>query len=116
MEIGWIWLQQVHFVRKEKTVENFQGAEVIHAVGEMYASSVDKDAIAKSLEPQRELFGRSLVLCKPLNKGAILAKNDVCLKKPGKGIKASQVNQVLGKKLIRDVSNNRLLRWDDLGD
>ena len=49
-----------------------------------------------------------------LKKGTILTKEMFTLKKPGNGIKEKEISKILGKKLIRDVKTNRLIKLDDI--
>jgi N-acetylneuraminate synthase len=76
---------------------------------------VDKDRMAHNLREMKETFGRSLALKIDLPSGTILEKHHVTLKKPGGGISYGYVDKVIGRKLTKAVSSNRLLRWEDLG-
>jgi len=75
---------------------------------------VEKDGISKELEASKLLFGRSVSLRRGLKKGTKLSREDLCLKKPGTGIKAESIFEVEGATLIRDVGANVLLRWEDV--
>lgn len=88
--------------------------EARNAFWEMQAP-VDKDNIADSLKEMREMFGRSLALKIDLPSGTILKKYHLTLKKPGNGISYGYIDKVIGRKLNKSVSSNRLLRWEDLG-
>ena len=75
---------------------------------------VDKDAMATELGPMRAMFGKSLALVSDLPAGERLGREHVTLKKPATGIPPSRLNEVIGRRLARDVSSERLLTWDDL--
>lgn len=59
------------------------------------------------------IFGRSLSLKKNLQKGHVLKKTDILFKKPGNGIKPSELEKVINKKLCKNVSSKKLLKWND---
>lgn len=69
---------------------------------------VDKDSIAKELEPIAKIFRKSIVYNKDLPKGYILTREDFSFKKPGTGIQPHKIINVVGKKLSKAV------RMDDL--
>ena len=59
------------------------------------------------------LFGKSLYIRRDLPKGHVLSMNDVSLKKPGTGIPAKRLNEVLGKTLTKSYQSNEQLRDSD---
>lgn len=50
-----------------------------------------------------QLFRRSVVSSKNLSKGHVLCREDLCLKRPGKGLKAKEMSRLIGKKLKTDI-------------
>ena len=62
----------------------------------------------------KSVFTKSLALKSTKPKGYILKKEDLTLKKPGTGIKFSQLKQVVGRMLKNQVSYKRLLKRRDL--
>jgi N,N'-diacetyllegionaminate synthase len=77
-------------------------------------NNIDKDKMSKQLLKTRELFTKSIAVKKNLKIGKVILLNDLCFKKPGNGIKESKINNILGKKLIKNVNYNKLLKWTDL--
>tara|TARA_Y100000992_G_C21272811_1_gene497898 strand:+ start:2466 stop:3512 length:1047 start_codon:yes stop_codon:yes gene_type:complete len=75
---------------------------------------VNKDAMAKTLNKQKKLFGRSLALIKDLPSGHVLSENDITLKKPGGGLSWTERSKIINRPLSRDVSMNRLLKIEDV--
>jgi len=61
--------------------------------------------------PRREAR-RSLVLTRDMKKGEILRKEDMTAKRPGTGISPASQAIVLGRKLLRDSSEDTVLTWD----
>ena len=49
-----------------------------------------------------------------LGKGHIIAKTDLVMKRPGDGISPMEYEKCLGKKLIRNVTTDKMLKWEDL--
>jgi N,N'-diacetyllegionaminate synthase len=78
------------------------------------AHPVDKDALAADLEPVRELFTKSVVPRRDLPAGTRLAESDLALKKPGTGIPAARLSELVGRTLRRDVAADELLRPEDI--
>ena len=81
---------------------------------EALAHPLDKDAEAARLAPMRDLFTRSLVLRRPLSTGAVVTEADLVAKKPGTGISPARRDEVVGRRLARDVAADHLLTLDDL--
>lgn len=80
----------------------------------MQQNPVDKDAMAHELESMRNLFTKSIALKSDLPAGTILSQDMLTAKKPGTGIPFQDSHKVLGKKLLHDVSSDRLLKWGDI--
>jgi N-acetylneuraminate synthase len=81
---------------------------------EMLMNPVDKDAMAAELSSMRDLFAKSLAPVRPLPAGTVLEASMLTPKKPGTGIPSEELEQVVGRRLIRDVQPNRLLSREDL--
>jgi N-acetylneuraminate synthase len=97
------------------TVEEVRAVvEFRDALAVMDRSPVDKDRMATSLATMRSLFGRSLAPARNLSAGTTLAADMLVAKKPGTGIAATALSKLVGRKLVRDVSPDRLLDWNDL--
>jgi N-acetylneuraminate synthase len=86
------------------------------AVVRMDAHPVDKDAMAEQLRPTRVIFGRSLAPVSRLPAGTVIAPEMLMPKKPSGGIPPDALEQITGRRLTRDVSPDRVLRWSDIED
>lgn len=75
---------------------------------------INKDLMANDLENLRVIFSRSLAPVKLLTEGTVLKKEDLTLKKPGTGISPGEIENIIGSKLIRDVSPKHILNWSDI--
>jgi N,N'-diacetyllegionaminate synthase len=78
------------------------------------ANPVSKDAAAGEMGELKRMFGKSIYAARALEKGALLADADLALKKPGTGIPAAKLDQVLGKRLKRALSADEMLKENDL--
>jgi N-acetylneuraminate synthase len=86
----------------------------IRFVEKMRAHPVDKDAIAREMAPLRAIFNKSLVARERLAAGTVLTANHLALKKPGTGIPAEQLPEMIGRRLRRTLEIDEQLRADDV--
>jgi N,N'-diacetyllegionaminate synthase len=77
------------------------------------ANPVNKEAIAAELSELKRTFGKSIVAARALTRGRRLAFDDLAFKKPGTGISAARVHEVINRTLKRDLAANTLLAEDD---
>ena len=76
--------------------------------------AVDKDAAAARMEGVKEIFGKSVVSTRDLGPGASLGRGDLALRKPGTGIPASRLGEVVGRRLARAVRSGQRISEEDL--
>jgi N,N'-diacetyllegionaminate synthase len=92
------------------TVEEFrQTIEGIRFVERAMASPVDKDAVEYRMIDMRRLFNKSVVSARQLPAGTILASTDLDVKKPGTGIAAARLSDLIGRRLVRGVLADEIL-------
>lgn len=97
------------------TVEEFKQLTLARdAYYEMLSNPVDKDRMSEDLSTMRALFGKSIAPKMDLKVGMVLTADMLTLKKPGSGIPASQMDQLIGCRLKNDVVSKRLLSWKDI--
>ena len=96
------------------TAELRQLVEGVRFIKEMNAHPVRKDEMAERLSPLRDLFTKSIVARVPVKAGTILGDEHLAIKKPGTGIPASMLPEVLGHRLLRDVSADEMLSRSDI--
>lgn len=80
------------------------------------ANPVDKGEVAHRMEPLRQTFMKSIVASRDLEKGATLRPGDLAFKKPGSGMTPSQISEVIGMRLRRDVLRDEQIKGEDLGE
>jgi N-acetylneuraminate synthase len=80
----------------------------------VFSNPVDKDKVAESLSKTKSLFTKSFAPTRKLPTGTVLKTDMLTLKKPGTGIPSTELNNIIGRRLVREVDPKRLLKWDDL--
>ena len=97
------------------TIEELrQLVDGVRFVERMRANPVEKDALAREMAPLRDIFTKSLVARTPLTAGTVLAEAHVAMKKPGTGLPAASLPDILGRTLRRNLQADEQLRLDDL--
>ncbi|MGH7718050.1 MAG: N-acetylneuraminate synthase family protein [Gemmatimonadaceae bacterium] len=96
------------------TVELRQLVQGVRFIEAMNAHPVDKDGAAAELVPLRQLFTKSVVAAADLPAGTVLQEHHLAVKKPGTGIPAARIGDVVSRTLRRPVATDTLLSEDDL--
>jgi N-acetylneuraminate synthase len=96
------------------TGELGQLVEGIRFIEAMCRNPVDKNLAATETAGLRDLFTRSVVAGASLKAGTVLREEHLAVKKPGTGIPASRIAEVVGQRLRRDVAPDELLHEEDL--
>ena len=96
------------------TTELRQLADGVRQIERMIDSPVDKEEMAEELEPLRNLFTKSVVAGTDLPAGTELMREHLKLKKPGTGLMASYLPELVGRKLRRDLKKDEFLLLQDL--
>jgi N-acetylneuraminate synthase len=96
------------------TAELSQLVKGIRFIEKMMANPVDKESMAQDTEELRRAFTKSIVARKNLKAGRILGKDDLTLKKPGTGIPATRLPEIIGRRLKRPVAADTLISEEDL--
>lgn len=88
--------------------------EGIRFVETMRVHPVDKDAEARAADGMRAMFTKSVVAGRRLPAGAVLAREDLALKKPGGGILPARLDELIGRRLRRSLEPDEPLRLEDV--
>lgn len=73
-----------------------------------------KNRVLSSAEmEQRRKMRRSVVLTRDLHAGHVLIYEDLSAKRPGTGIPADEIDQLVGKILIHDLPENEIITYND---
>lgn len=97
------------------TMEELQRlVEGVRFVERMRAHPVDKDAIVREMAPLRAIFTKSIVARESLSAGTVLTEAHLAAKKPGTGIPAERLLDLVGRRLRRGVAADVPIQEDDL--
>lgn len=77
------------------------------------ASGNEKKVHAQEQQVRYWAF-RSIVTKRPLSKGEFISPESIWSKRPGTGIPAKRMPEIIGRQVVRDIPENTLLSWDDL--
>lgn len=96
------------------TVEELgQLVEGVRFVEDMSRSPVDKDMLAVEFSPLRQAFTKSIVARIDLVEGTVLQREHLTFKKPGTGIPAKRVDEIVGRVLRRSVKSGTRFASED---
>lgn len=96
------------------TGELRQLADGVRFLERALASPVDKDGMAVEMEPLRRMFTKSIVARIDLEEGTVLAEEHLAVKKPGGGLPAARLPELIGRRLRTGVRRDEPLRLEDL--
>lgn len=85
----------------------------VREVEQMLAAPVDKDDLAGVAEMKR-IFEKSVVTTLPIEAGMVIGPEMVAVKKPGTGIPAARLSEVVGSRSRRAIAADTVLTEDDL--
>ncbi len=96
------------------TSELRQLVEGVRFIEAMLANPIEKNVLAEEMRPLRAVFTKSIVVRRDLPAGTVLRREHLTFKKPGTGIPAFRLAEVLGRRINRDIKANELLDEDSL--
>lgn len=94
--------------------EMAQLVEGVRFIGRALAHPVDKGRAGDDVAELKRTFGKSIVAARALTAGTTLREADLALKKPGNGLPATRLDDVIGKTLRADIAEDGLIRDEDL--
>jgi N-acetylneuraminate synthase len=86
----------------------------VRAIEAMISSPVDKDARSEALREMKGVFEKSIVSTRDIPAGAVIAPDMVDVKKPGTGIPARRMEEVLGRSARVSIPADSLVDEEDL--
>jgi len=96
------------------TAELLQLVEGVRFIEKAIANPLDKNALAGELSPLRDLFTKSIVTRSELAAGTILRAEHLAAKKPGTGIPANSLPELIGGRLLRNLKADEMIRREDV--
>ena len=100
-----------HSLEPDEFADLVQG---IRAIETMLASEVDKDAMAARLQGMKDIFEKSVVSLVEIPAGTVITAGMVGVKKPGTGIPARRLGEMIGQRAARNIPKDHLLSEEDL--
>ena len=85
----------------------------IRYVSAALGEAVDKSDI-NSYADMKTIFQKSIVIHKGIKAGQVLGLDNLAFKKPGTGVSAADIDDIIGKTVKRDLDHNDMLSWDDI--
>lgn len=76
------------------------------------ANPVDKSD-SSAFREMKQIFEKSIVTAVSLKQGDVLSRDVLAFKKPGTGIRADQIEQIVGKRITRDLPQDHMLSEKD---
>lgn len=73
------------------------------------AKGAGKKKPSSSETPNLQIARKSIVACRPIKKGEIFSTQNLTTKRPGNGISPMKWNEIIGRKAIRDFSEDELI-------
>jgi len=86
----------------------------VRYVEEMRANPHEKTDVSQDVNAMRAIFMKSLVLKHDMTAGSVITIDDLGARKPASGISVRRHDEIIGRKLARDVSALEPLQEDDL--
>jgi len=74
-------------------------------------------SVKRVTDAEAEMFRlgrRSIVAARDVAAGDVITRDDIAVKRPGFGIPAHDIDQVVGRHVAHDVVRDHVLQWDDL--
>jgi N,N'-diacetyllegionaminate synthase len=96
------------------TDELKQLSDGVRFIEQALINPLDKQKLAGEMTELKTVFGKSVVAARDLPSGQALSAGDIALKKPGTGIPATRLHEVLGKRLRKPIPANALISEADL--
>jgi len=91
-----------------------QLVEGVRFIEAALAAPVNKDLAAEQRAELRQLFFHSVVANQDLPAGTVLQREHLATKKPGSGMPAERLPELVGRKLARHLKRDQLLVEEDL--
>ncbi len=91
--------------------------ELIIGSEEIWKMRGGKKEAAKEEQVTIDFAFATVVTTKPIKKGEVLTKENIWVKRPGIGeIKAEFYNDLIGKKVNKNIEEDEHLKWSDIGE
>jgi N-acetylneuraminate synthase len=97
------------------SIEPYELYQLVQAVRRVESALGNTKTVHELERPIRVWAHRSVVSLKPIPKGTKIDESIVWTKRPGTGIPAKHLEQVIGRVAKVDLPKDHLIRWEELG-
>ncbi len=87
-----------------------QMVDGIRAAELMIGSQVDKDAVVVKMREMKDIFEKSVVSVVDIPADTLITADMLAVKKPGTGIPARRLNEVIGCRAVQDIPRDTVLQ------
>lgn len=102
-------------VKASLTIEQLtEMTEGIRMITRMLSSPVSKNTLSPELRELKNIFSKGIYLRKDVAQGSCLRMEDICFKKPLKGIPGDSYERVIDAKAARNLRQGDALDWADI--
>lgn len=102
-------------VKASLTIEQLaEMTEGIRMITRMMNSPVNKNTLSPELQELKNIFSKGIYLRRDVVRGDSLTMEDICFKKPLKGIPGDNYERVIGTMAVRDLKQGDVLDWTDI--
>ena len=99
----------------QMAIESGELTRMVQGCRDVYLSLGCKERVVSESElSQRKNMRRSIVSTRQIEVGEFLNRKDVEFKRPGDGIQISEIDQVMGKKVLKTIPRDTVIRFSDL--
>lgn len=96
------------------SIEPWDLAQMVRSIRRVEAASGDRKTVHAKEKPIRAWALRSVVTLEPIEAGTTIREGMVWTKRPGTGIPARHLPEIIGRTARVDLPADHLLAWDDL--
>ena len=99
---------------QQGSIEPAELTEIVKGIRAIEQARGATKTIQPGEQEVRDMALHSVVSLRDIAAGATIDKDDVWPKRPGTGIPARQLGEVIGRVAKHPIASGRLLQWDDL--
>ncbi|MFA4853071.1 MAG: N-acetylneuraminate synthase [Bacteroidales bacterium] len=98
------------------SLEPHELKEMIRCIRNIEIALGDGIKVPSQSEKKNILIARkSIHYSISLRKGHLINENDIIMKRPGSGVSPKHIDIIINRKLIRDVNQDEMFSWEDIG-
>lgn len=99
---------------QKASIEPHELAELVKGVRAIEKALGSSKRVIEGEKPVQAFARESVVALVDIKKGTRIKKDMVWTKRPGTGIPAKELKNIVGKKAARDIKKDTLLAWEDI--